>query len=128
MHCNSLFRNKPKYKEGRSRYITDLEFLITCCSLCQNLFLTISYKLLGHSADLSKQTTVFEINLAQFSAIGPHDSLIFVSVRNGEITLDQNLPNLGECIAYNTMSNVWTPLDCNQQKKFTCDASTYCYN
>ena len=56
-----------------------------------------------------------------------HIRTLFVSVlvRAGEITIDENLTDIGECIAYNSMSNRWIPLDCNTQKQFTCDASKY---
>lgn len=42
-------------------------------------------------------------------------------MRANEIKLDINVPNQGECIAYNALGGKWQPLDCNQPKLFTCD-------
>ncbi|XP_060563158.1 uncharacterized protein LOC132722654 [Ruditapes philippinarum] len=42
-------------------------------------------------------------------------------LKPGEIQLDMNAPNQGECIAYNAKADKWLPLDCNQPKLFTCD-------
>ncbi|XP_045209563.2 uncharacterized protein LOC123561330 [Mercenaria mercenaria] len=46
---------------------------------------------------------------------------IYRKVRPGEIKMDLNVPNQGECIAYNAREDKWLPLNCNQPKLFTCD-------
>lgn len=62
--------------------------------------------------------------LSQCGSVDPRLNTVSVyrRIRANEIRIDENLPNQGECIAYNAVSNHWVPQDCGLQKLFTCDA------